>query len=148
MTMTSTPFMPSNSVRAAPTSVTQRSPWTATSRISKRAWGHRSEALTTTSSLALAFLPQISPIVRGRKGRGFLRDCAKSPSAARRARNASIWASRSPTPCRWISAAWRLRRPERSQNTGLTRVTTRAPSVRGAASMTPAQAVTVIDVSV
>ena len=148
MTMTSTPSMASSSVSARPTSGTQWSPCTATSRISKRAAGHRSDALTTTSSSALAPRPQIRPIVRGRNGRGFLRLSENRPSAARRARSASIWASRSPTPCRCISAAWRFRRPERSQNTGFTRVTTRAPSVSGVESMTPAHAVTVIDVSV
>ena len=131
MTMTSTSSITSSSNSASVTSRTALAPCTATSRMTKSAAGHRSRALTTTSCSASLLRPQMSPIRLGRKGKGFLRSGANSPSAASVAWSCARRASNSPRPTARIDRARSCKLPRPDQNSGRAQTMTRWPASRG-----------------
>ena len=131
MTMTSTSGRESSSRSARMIWATAVLPWTATSRISNSTAGHRSAALRRTSFLASESRPVIRPIRWGSSGRGFFRESANRPSAAR------AWRRRL-DPGQQVAQAYRadvpdghISRPVFSQNSGLSRATTREPRSSG-----------------
>ena len=97
-TKTSTSGRASSSAMAAETSAAQLTPCTATSRTSKTARGQRLVAFSITSALARAPCPQIKPMRRGKKGRGFLCSAANKPWAASFWRSSSSCSNNPPRP--------------------------------------------------
>ncbi len=147
--ITSTSGIASSSASAAVTAATACTPCTGTSRTSKAIAGHRSRALTSTSSIAALARPHTRPIRFGMKGRGFLRSGANSPSAASRSFRRASCASSAPSPTGRISLARMDNEPRAGQKSGFAWTRTRWPSASGGSirPMTAESATTVSDMS-
>ncbi|CAM5704995.1 hypothetical protein SGLAM104S_06539 [Streptomyces glaucescens] len=133
--ITSTSSISSSSFTAWTTCGTAWTPCTATLRTSKRTWGQRCRAFSSTSRSAAEARPQTRPISCGRKGSGFLRSGANSPSAARAFFSCSSRASSSPTPTGLISAARSDSCPRGAYHSGFASTITRAPSLTTSATV-------------
>ncbi len=128
-TITSTSGSASSSSTACTTWATAFTPWTAVLRTSKRTAGQRRRAFSRTSRSAADARPQTRPMSCGRKGSGFFRSSAKSPSEASDFFNCSSRTSSSPMPTGRMSVARSESCPRGAYHSGLASTTTRAPSL-------------------
>ena len=87
-------------------------------------------AFCSTSFFASELAPVISPIQPGRNGSACLRSAANKPSELSCCFSASSWASRSPTPARWISCTTKLKSPRLFQKLACAYITTWSPAAK------------------
>ena len=136
ITITSTSGSASSFRSASMTSPAAYGPWTADCSIRNRTAGQRRCAFCTTSRSAADSRPHTSPMTPGRKGSARFRSAEKRPSAASCLRSLSSRASSSPMPTARISSAVSANEPLVALKSGLTNITTRAPSLGLTASKT------------